>query len=768
MNLAQAHLVQNVSSTCPLPVVGLATSQPVQDLQPDHSLRQGSVWVERDRLLLQMLSSLGVMAIALLWNATALAPSVLAQSALPQQSFRLTQAMPPTASNLLFVNSTVGSDASGNGNQGTPFRTITQALRVAASNTVIMLAAGTYSAESGETFPLALRSGITLQGDPSTKGQGILIRGGGTYLSRTSAAQNVAILGANQAGLTGVTVTNPNPRGYGLWIESSSPIVANNTFSSNSHDGVSVVGNSAPVIRGNSFIQNGANGITIFGTSQPEVRENLFERTGFGINIAEQAAPRLLNNRIVQNRTGIVLQEQSRPILRGNTIEQNQEDGLVAIAQSQPDLGTAAEPGNNIFRNNGRNDINATATSQVISAIGNQLASPVTGHLNLGNGVLNHRSATVAVVPPAATRTIPPRLNAPTTANQPIAQLPAPPLDSVSTSRRSAIAPTSGSNSGNSTATSQTQQGLAALPQLEPAPIIVTPPLPPIRNSPEQFATIQPAPPETTTSSPGWSLAPRRPVLPQPVPSQSVSPQAPLPQTPSTGEAIEIPVVPPSPVSSPRLIRLPSPSSSATPIEIPVPPPTMASSGLPTSRPAAPLREVTVQRASSAAPIATGVAPGVTPGATGAIEIPVPPPSRPSLISRLNSLPSTAIAPRTTSPVPSTNLLPVPTGDVPLGNIGDLPTINVPSNPLNRVATLPPPTDSRRAVALGLRYRVVVEATTDSEQNQVRSLVSGAFRTSVNGRVVMQAGAYSDRANATEAANLLNSNGLRAVVQAIE
>ena len=67
--------------------------------------------------------------------------------------------------------------------------------------------------------------------------------------------------------------------------------------------------------------------------------------------------------------------------------------------------------------------------------------------------------------------------------------------------------------------------------------------------------------------------------------------------------------------------------------------------------------------------------------------------------------------------------------------------------------------------ALSLRYRVVVEAHSDKEQSQVRSLVPGAFRTFSNGRVLMQVGAFSDRAKADEIQRLLSSKGLRATIE---
>ncbi|MHC5597378.1 MAG: DUF1565 domain-containing protein [Nostoc sp.] len=276
---------------------------------------------------------------------------------------------------VLFVNPNVGDDKAGNGSEAAPVKTITQALQLANTNTVIMLSTGTYSADTGEEFPLMLKPGVSIQGNPSNQGKDIIIKGGGDYLSRSFAGQNVTIVGANQALLTGVTVTNSNPRGYGLWIESSNPIIAENTFTGSTQDGISVCGNATPTISKNYFDRNGANGITIAGNSSPQVKENVFHQTGFGINIAQNATPVIIGNQIQNNRSGIVVQANARPILRNNFIQDNKEDGLVAIAQAMPDLGSASEPGGNQFQNNARYDINASAAKQVISAAGNNLVS---------------------------------------------------------------------------------------------------------------------------------------------------------------------------------------------------------------------------------------------------------------------------------------------------------------------------------------------------------------------------------------------------------
>lgn len=320
------------------------------------NFKKASVNVCFSGLSLSVLTGV-VLPLLTLLPAQAETPIVLAQA----QSF-----------SVLYVNAQTGNNA-GNGSETAPFRTVTHALVQANPNTIIKLAPGTYTQQSGEVFPLEMKPGVTLQGEISDRGQNTIIQGSGLFLSKTSARQQVAIIGSNRAGLQGVTVSNPNPQGYGLWIESSSPVVSDSTFTGNGHDGVSMVGNSAPILSNNYFYSNGANGITIYGTSRPELKDNIFEKTGFGINIAQNSAPRIIGNRITQNKDGIVVQGNATPVLRSNVIDGNDRDGLVAIGESRPDLGTTTDQGNNTFANNGNLDVNAKASRQVIPAAGNQL-----------------------------------------------------------------------------------------------------------------------------------------------------------------------------------------------------------------------------------------------------------------------------------------------------------------------------------------------------------------------------------------------------------
>jgi cell division protein FtsN len=50
----------------------------------------------------------------------------------------------------------------------------------------------------------------------------------------------------------------------------------------------------------------------------------------------------------------------------------------------------------------------------------------------------------------------------------------------------------------------------------------------------------------------------------------------------------------------------------------------------------------------------------------------------------------------------------------------------------------------------------------------VRSLFPGAFTTYSSGEAVLQVGAFGDRANAEEAAQILDSNGLNGTIEALD
>jgi parallel beta-helix repeat protein len=302
-----------------------------------------------------------------LWSGGALTMIARANPAPPVVTAQI-----PAGTNVIYVNVATGTDSESAGSsEQTPLLTITAALQRAQAGTVVQVANGSYTANTGEVFPIVVPNGVTLRGNPSTQGQTVAINGGGNYVSSTEANQNVALLAEQDSVITGLTITNPNTRGTGVWIQSTNPSVTNNTFSKNKREGIYVTGNANPKIEGNVFINNDGQGISVVRTSQGEIRDNLFQNTGFGITITDQTSPLIVQNRILQNVDGIVVSSSATPVIRNNVIEGNQRDGVVVISNAQPNLGTAETAGENRISNNGRYDIYNATSNKTLLAYGN-------------------------------------------------------------------------------------------------------------------------------------------------------------------------------------------------------------------------------------------------------------------------------------------------------------------------------------------------------------------------------------------------------------
>ena len=311
----------------------------------------------------------------------AIATPVIAQSQVSQSS----QISPQVTQNIIYVNPQTGSDRPELGSNVAPFKTISYAISRAQAGQIIQLAYGTYSSATGEKFPIRLRPNVTLRGNETTKGKEITILGGGTLLTKSGFPQNVAIALSDRSELRGVTVTNSNPRGYGLWIENASPAIANNTLIDNQQDGALITGKSTAIISANQFFRNGTSGLAIEGEATPEVRGNLFQQTTFGMSIRQEAAPQITENTLTQNQNGILIQANAKPILRGNAIVNNRNYGLTISDAAMPDLGKPNDDGNNIFQTNGLFDLQ-NVSRNAVAVIGNQLdIKRVKGNLQLLN-----------------------------------------------------------------------------------------------------------------------------------------------------------------------------------------------------------------------------------------------------------------------------------------------------------------------------------------------------------------------------------------------
>lgn len=233
---------------------------------------------------------------------------------------------------LLHVNAVSGSDTSGDGSQLRPFQTISHALDVAPADTIILLAPGEYSAESGEVFPLRLQPGVTVQGAVGLALGGTIIRGNGTFVAANGTYMQATLVASDRAGLSNVTVTNPSSSGHGLVVAAGRPVIRANAFVGSGYAGAYVGGTAAPLFEQNLFSENGSVGLFLADQSRAEVVANTFENTGTGIQIAPGAQPRITQNRIVSNRQGVVMAADAQPHLQGNEIARNRQNGLIEFA----------------------------------------------------------------------------------------------------------------------------------------------------------------------------------------------------------------------------------------------------------------------------------------------------------------------------------------------------------------------------------------------------------------------------------------------------
>ncbi|BAZ08101.1 S-layer homology domain-containing protein [Calothrix sp. NIES-3974] len=291
----------------------------------------------------------------------------------------------------LYVNPVTGNDAN-TGMRGAPLKSLSRALKVTSTPAIIRLAPGSYNAANGEKFPLVIPEGVTVVGNEANRGLGIVIDGGGNYQSLTFGVQNITLLLLDDAYLLGVTVTNHTPKGTGVWIESTMPVIANNTFTNCGREGIFVTGNAKPVIRDNAIARNGSGGLVFANNSKGECIGNLIRKNPLGLAVTDNGAPMIVNNQITENKVAIALAKDSRAVLRGNIVSQNTDGGLLINGNGIPDFGHIHDPAANRFSDNQNFDVFNNTKYPVIS-VGNNL-NPA--HVK---GTIEFRAATVELNP---------------------------------------------------------------------------------------------------------------------------------------------------------------------------------------------------------------------------------------------------------------------------------------------------------------------------------------------------------------------------------
>jgi hypothetical protein len=106
----------------------------------------------------------------------------------------------------------------------------------------------------------------------------------------------------------------------------------------------------------------------------------------------------------------------------------------------------------------------------------------------------------------------------------------------------------------------------------------------------------------------------------------------------------------------------------------------------------------------------------------------------------------------------SVGLLPVPGSRIPMGRADDGSDI------YNLSAGLPPPPPNS-SIVLGSRYRVVVSTSSTRQRAKIKDLVPGAFRSSYQGRSVLQVGSFGSIQEAQDSMKLMERHGMNPILE---
>lgn len=277
----------------------------------------------------------------------------------------------PMVQQQFFVHPQLGDDQHP-GTVEQPLQTITAAIAKTTAGDKIHLAAGEYTTQSGEVFPLIIPTGVTLRGNEANQGEDVIIRGHGIFKSDRLGSQQVTLVLQTDSILRGVTVMNPHPKGSGIWLEDGRVNIENNRLQWCGREAILVCADSKPIIVDNQFSDNEGNGIFLVNYAKGEIRHNHFHKNHYAIATNESAAPLISHNRFSQNQVGIFIAKQSCPVLRRNIITANQKVGIVVSGEAQPDLGSQQDPAGNVIRDNGTADLR-NKTNFVLVSVGNDL-----------------------------------------------------------------------------------------------------------------------------------------------------------------------------------------------------------------------------------------------------------------------------------------------------------------------------------------------------------------------------------------------------------
>ncbi|MGG6239190.1 S-layer homology domain-containing protein [Nodosilinea sp. AN01ver1] len=274
-----------------------------------------------------------------------------------------------------------------------PHKTLTMALGSAQGDTLIKLAPGTYSAATGERFPITVPDGVMIAGQEVTQGQEVVIAGGGAGPGGAS----VGLIIQGQSQLRGVTVQNP--QGIGILVNSGAPLVRACRLSQ-CGVGLQVASTALPLVSNTRVETCGDRGLSFVDQARGEVQDCTVERCGTGIYIGQTAAPLIRSCQSSNNQIGVQVAGSASPVLRQTRLGQNQT-GLVVQDAGRPDLGQPDDPAGNILRYNRQSDLRNDSRQSLLLLGNDVIPQGLVGAVTLG---ASQQPDPAAVPPPLLDR----------------------------------------------------------------------------------------------------------------------------------------------------------------------------------------------------------------------------------------------------------------------------------------------------------------------------------------------------------------------------
>lgn len=242
-----------------------------------------------------------------------------------------------------------GSDASGRGTSGSPFRSLTRALSVAAAGDQVLLNPGSYTAAAGEVWPL-------LAGTPNVP-PGVSILAPGARLEGPGVASGTAGLMFLAGPVTQVTGLSVSGFEAGFLLnQAGAAVELLETSASGNAIGAQVQGGTLDVADG--AFTGGGIGLATSGSSQVRLSGvEVTDNSASGIDVQGGMASLDVTGSFLQ-RNGMagLWFDGGNLKLRATEASSNAEFGIYVTGEpARIDLGTLTEAGNNSIHGNGPN-----------------------------------------------------------------------------------------------------------------------------------------------------------------------------------------------------------------------------------------------------------------------------------------------------------------------------------------------------------------------------------------------------------------------------